>query len=132
MAEAAKLLVGKRDFKSFASASDRRESSVRTIFRCDVTRGGHICHAERSEASGLRERDSSAAPQNDSNDWVYIETEGDGFLYNMVRNIVGTFVEVGIGRWSPERIKDIIASKNRTAAGPIAPAAGLCLMWIKY
>jgi tRNA pseudouridine38-40 synthase len=105
MAEAAKFLVGKKDFKSFASAADNRESSVRTIFHCDVTGEGH---------------------------WVYIDVEGDGFLYNMVRNIVGTLVEVGLGRCAPEKIKQILEAKDRTAAGPIAPAQGLCLMWIKY
>lgn len=105
MAQAAKKLVGKKDFKSFAAAADKRENSVRTIFRCDVT-------AE--------------------DDWVYIDVEGDAFLYNMVRNIVGTLVEIGIGRWPPEKIKEILEAKDRNAAGPIAPAAGLCLMWIKY
>jgi len=105
MAEAAKFLVGKKDFKSFASVADNRESSVRTIFRCDVTGEG---------------------------DLVYIEVEGDGFLYNMVRNIVGTLTEVGIGRLKPEKINEILEAKDRTAAGPIAPAQGLCLMWIKY
>jgi tRNA pseudouridine38-40 synthase len=78
---------------------------VRTIFHCDVK-------------------------QND--DWVYVEVEGDSFLYNMVRNIVGTLVEVGSGRLEPEKIKEILEAKDRTVAGPIAPAAGLCLMWIKY
>jgi len=63
---------------------------------------------------------------------VYIDVEGDGFLYNMVRNIVGTLVEVGRGRWKHEKINEILEAKERTAAGPIAPAAGLCLMWIKY
>ncbi len=105
MAEAAKMLVGKKNFKSFAAAADQRENTVRTIFRCDVT---------------------------NENDWVYIDVEGDGFLYNMVRNIVGTLVEIGLDRWSPEKITEIIEAKDRTAAGPIAPAAGLCLMWIKY
>jgi len=105
MNEAAKIFVGKKDFKSFASAADNRESTVRTIFRCDVTREG---------------------------DLVYVDIEGDGFLYNMVRNIVGTLVEVGLGRQNPEKINKILEAKNRTAAGPIAPAAGLCLMWIKY
>jgi tRNA pseudouridine38-40 synthase len=105
MAEAARLLVGKKDFKSFASAADRRENSVRTIFRCNVT-------AEDK--------------------WIYVDVEGDGFLYNMVRNIIGTLVEVGRGRWRPERINEILEAKNRTAAGPLAPAAGLCLMWTKY
>ncbi|MBA7656726.1 tRNA pseudouridine synthase A [subsurface metagenome] len=105
MAEAAKIFVGKKDFKSFASADDQRDSSVRTIFRCDVTREG---------------------------DLVYVDVEGDGFLYNMVRNIVGTLVEVGVGRMNPGKIPQILKAKDRTAAGPIAPAAGLCLMWIKY
>ena len=102
---AGQLLVGTKDFKSFASAGDKRESSLRTIFRCDVT----------SEKEN-----------------VFIEVEGNGFLYNMVRNIVGTLVEVGIGRWKPEKISEILEAKDRTAAGPIASAEGLCLMWIKY
>ena len=105
MAEAAKMLVGKKNFKSFASAADKRENSVRTILRCDVT-----CE----------------------NDWVYVDVEGDGFLYNMVRNIVGTLVEVGLGRLKPGKINEILEAKDRTAAGPIAPAAGLCLMCVKY
>lgn len=105
MDKAAKMLVGKHDFKSFASAADNRENSVRTVFRCDVTTKG-------SE--------------------VYIEVEGNGFLYNMVRNIVGTLIEIGVGRWEPGKIFRILKAKDRTAAGPIAPAQGLCLMWIKY
>lgn len=109
MRQAAALLVGKKDFKSFAAAADRREDSVRTIFRCDVT---------ETPTEGGR--------------WIYVETEGDGFLYNMVRNIVGTLVEIGIGRWKPEKIPEILEARNRTAAGPIAPPNGLCLMWIRY
>jgi len=105
MNQAAQLLVGTKDFKSFASAADRRENSVRTIFRCDVTAGDK---------------------------WIYINVEGDGFLYNMVRNIVGTLVEVGTGRWKPEKVNEILEAKNRTAAGRLAPPQGLCLMWIKY
>jgi len=49
-----------------------------------------------------------------------------------VRNIVGTLVEIGRGRWLPEYIEQILNAKNRAAAGPIAPAQGLCLMWVKY
>ncbi len=103
--KAAKRLIGKKDFKSFASAADKREISVRTIFDCEAKAEG---------------------------EWVYIDVEGDGFLYNMVRNIVGTLVEVGVGRLEPEKIKEILEAKDRTAAGPIAPPQGLCLMWIKY
>jgi len=109
MAEAARLLVGKKDFKSFAAAADHREDSVRTVFRCDVT----------------------DAPADDGR-WVHVNIEGDGFLYNMVRNIVGTLVEVGVGRWKPEKIPEILEARDRKAAGPIAPPNGLCLMWIKY
>jgi len=105
MNRAAQMFVGTKDFKSFASAADRRESSVRTIFSCDVT-------AEDK--------------------WIYVNVEGDGFLYNMVRNIVGTLVEVGVGRWKPEKMNEILEAKNRTAAGRLAPPQGLCLMWIKY
>ncbi|MHC4624197.1 MAG: tRNA pseudouridine(38-40) synthase TruA [Planctomycetota bacterium] len=105
MSEAAAALAGKKDFKSFAAAGDMRNSSVRTILRCEVTQEG---------------------------DWVYVDVEGDGFLYNMVRNIVGTLVEVGRGRWKPEKMQEILEARDRTAAGPIAPAAGLCLMWIRY
>ena len=53
-------------------------------------------------------------------------------MYNMVRNIVGTLVEVGSGRLKPEKINEILEAKDRTAAGPIALAGGLCLMHIKY
>jgi tRNA pseudouridine38-40 synthase len=105
MAAAARLLVGTKDFKSFAAGKEKREDTVRTILRCDVT---------------------------DEDDWVYTDVEGDSFLYNMVRNIVGTLVEVGVGRWKPEKINEILEAKNRTAAGPLAPAAGLCLIRIRY
>ena len=103
--DAAKMLIGKKDFKSFASAADKRESSVRTVMQCQVTQ---------------------------QDNWVYIDIEADRFLYNMVRNIVGTLVEIGRGKWDPEKINQILAAKDRTAAGPIAPPNGLCLMWIKY
>jgi tRNA pseudouridine38-40 synthase len=76
----------------------------------------------------------TAAPAEDGR-WVYVDAEGDGFLYNMVRNIVGTLVEVGIGRGPPERIPEILAARDRTAAGPIAPRNGSKRkhsMWIKY
>lgn len=102
---AAARLVGTYNFKSFASAADTRESSVRTVLRCNV-----------SEKRGE----------------IFVDVAATGFLYNMVRNIVGTLVEVGRGRWQPEDIDRILAAKDRAAAGPIAPASGLCLMNIQY
>jgi tRNA pseudouridine38-40 synthase len=105
MQQGAQRLIGKKDFKSFASAADQRESSVRTI---------SLCQVEQEE------------------DIIKIRVAADGFLYNMVRNIVGTLVEVGRGRWEPEMIDTILEAKDRNAAGPIAPACGLCLMEIFY
>ena len=105
MNAAAKLLIGKKDFKSFASAADERQSSVRTVSRCEVRRTA---------------------------DEIHLDIEGNGFLYNMVRNIMGTLVEVGRRRWTPDKITEILEAKDRTAAGPLAPAAGLCLMRIDY
>jgi tRNA pseudouridine38-40 synthase len=131
MDAAAKMLIGTKDFKSFASASDKRESSVRTIFRCDVTSS---CDNEVLHASFRSNDTTQYAPRNTpyENDWIYVDVEGDSFLYNMVRNIVGTLVEVGRGRWKADKINEILQARDRTAAGPIAPAAGLCLMRIEY
>lgn len=105
MNAAAKLLIGEKDFKSFASASDERKSSTRTVTRCEVTQ---------------------------ASDEIYLDIEGNGFLYNMVRNIMGTLVEVGRARWQPENITEILKAKDRTKAAKLAPAAGLCLMRIDY
>lgn len=105
MQQAAGCLVGAHDFKSFASSGDKRQSSVRTILDCSVSR---------------------------QSEYVYIDVEADGFLYNMVRNIVGTLVEIGRGRWPWNKIEAILSARDRTVAGPLAPACGLCLMEIHY
>ncbi|NLK41550.1 MAG: tRNA pseudouridine(38-40) synthase TruA [Planctomycetes bacterium] len=105
MDAAARRLVGTMDFKSFASAADTRESSVRTVLHCVVSQRG---------------------------DDVFVDVSATGFLYNMVRNMVGTLVEIGRGRWQPQEIDRILAAKDRAAAGPIAPASGLCLRRICY
>jgi len=137
MKKAAVRLVGKKDFKSFASAADTRENTIRVIYRCDVYSScvvrDALCGKEKVY-SCFRRNDNTQYAMRDAeydNNWVYVEVEGDGFLYNMVRNIVGTLVEVGLGRWKPERMDKILEAKDRTAAGPIAPAAGLCLVWVK-
>ena len=127
MNEAAKLLIGQKDFKSFAAADDKRSDSVRTILRCEVYSSCVERDASREENTQYARRDT-----HDEKDWIYVDVEGDRFLYNMVRNIVGTLVEVGVGRMKPEKITEIIEAKDRRAAGPIAPPEGLCLMWIKY
>ena len=63
---------------------------------------------------------------------IIFEIEGDGFLYNMVRNIVGTLLEIGRGHWPVERIDQIFSTCDRQNAGPTVPGAGLTLMWVKY
>ncbi|MBN2209958.1 MAG: tRNA pseudouridine(38-40) synthase TruA [Sedimentisphaerales bacterium] len=105
MQQAAAGLVGEHDFLSFASAGFQSESTVRTLLRCDVW-GDYP--------------------------WIYFDLEGTGFLYHMVRNIVGTLLEIGRGHWPPEAIETIINARNRNAAGPMAPPNGLKLMWVKY
>lgn len=107
MQAAAKHLVGEHDFVSFAALHHGRASTVRTVFSCDVT-------------------------SNESPNRVRIDITGNGFLYNMVRIIAGTLVEVGRGRMSPDAIPEILAKKDRRAAGPTLPGSGLCLEWIRY
>ncbi len=105
MRQAGRRLVGPHDFRGFATRTDDREDTVRTIFRCEVAEDGGE---------------------------IVIHVQGDGFLYNMVRNIVGTLVEIGRGRWGPDRIDKVLASCDRADAGPTAPADGLTLVCVHY
>jgi len=105
MHEAAQQLIGEHDFAGFAAADHGRTTTVRTIHECRVQRNG---------------------------DDVRIYVSGDGFLYNMVRIIAGTLVEIGRGRFEPSVIEDVLNSKDRRQAGPTLPATGLCLQWIRY
>lgn len=106
MALAATHLVGEHDFASFAHSRHGRESTVRRVLRCDVVEEGP--HALR------------------------VEVAGTGFLYNMVRIIAGTLVEVGRGRIDPADIPPILAARNRVHPGDTLPPEGLCLMWVEY
>ncbi len=106
MNEAARRLLGEHDFASFTRVNHDRQSTVRTVYDCLVT-------ADR------RRR-------------VLLDVAGDGFLYNMVRIIAGTLVEVGRGHIEPEAMSDILEAADRSKAGPTMPAQGLCLRWVKY
>lgn len=110
MRKASKFLIGKYDFFSFQAAGSRIKDSVRCIKKLSI----------RKKRIGL------------IGDLVIIETEADGFLYKMVRNIVGTLLEVGHGKKVPQDIKKILYKKNRKIAGPTAPAKGLYLKRVKY
>jgi tRNA pseudouridine38-40 synthase len=109
MNEAARLLLGEHDFTSFARLHHGRETAMRTIFECTVDWIGR--------PGSRRGR---------------IDVVGGGFLYNMVRIIAGTLVEVGRGRIEPDAIPAILAARNRSAAGPTMPPEGLSLRWIRY
>jgi tRNA pseudouridine38-40 synthase len=102
---AAARLLGRHDFRGLATSTEVRQDTVRRLWRCDVSEDG---------------------PE------IHIAVEGDGFLYNMVRNLVGTLIEVGRGKWQPERIDRILATCDRRLAGPTAPAEGLCLAAVHY
>lgn len=105
MQQEARVLLGRHNFKSF-QASDRKErGSVRTIKSLKIKKNG---------------------------DLIQIDIEADGFLYNMARNIVGTLIEIGRGRFAKGSLKRILSSCNRKLAGPTVPACGLCLLQVKY
>ena len=110
MRRAAALLVGEHDFKSFCQENAQVESTVRTIYGIDLT-----CYGDVSGDAELA-----------------IRVTGGGFLYNMVRIIVGTLLEVGYGRWTPEDVRRILEAKDRSAAGPTAPARGLTLVRYEF
>lgn len=105
MKQAAAYLVGEHDFASFCSASSSASTTVRTIYELTVEKEG---------------------------DELVIRICGSGFLYNMVRIIAGTLMEAGSGRRRPEEMADILAAKNRCAAGPTAPACGLTLVGYEF
>lgn len=105
MQKAAKYLEGEHDFKSFASIGGQAETSVRTIYSCQVTKVDDI---------------------------ISIRVKGNGFLYNMVRIIAGTLIKVGSGDIKPEEIPKILEAKNREMAGPTAPAHGLTMIGLEY
>lgn len=105
MKQAASYLIGEHDFKSFCSTRTQVETTVRTIYSLDLAKQGDI---------------------------ISLQICGNGFLYNMVRIIVGTLVKVGMGVYPPEHVKEILDACDRTKAGPKAPPEGLTLIGIEY
>ena len=105
MRKAAQYIVGEHDFKSFCSNRTQVENTVRTVYSLDIEK---------------------------ENDMIYITISGNGFLYNMVRIIVGTLMKVGLSVYPPEHVAEIVEACDRNAAGPKAPANGLTLIGIQY
>lgn len=105
MRKAAGMLVGTWDFQSFCSLKRSKKSTVRTIYEIAVRQEG---------------------------DEVVLTFYGNGFLYNMVRILAGTLIEVGLGERNAESMQAILEKKDRAAAGFTAPAQGLCLLEVEY
>lgn len=105
MQAACPYFLGEHDFKSFCSIHTQAETTVRTIYHLDVKR---------------------------EQDLIRIQVSGNGFLYNMVRIIAGTLIQIGSGMKEPEEIPLMIGRLDRQSAGPTAPAKGLTLLGMKY
>ena len=105
MRAATLYLIGQHDFARFCGAKAQVKSTVRIITRIEVERYG---------------------------DMVTIQVSGKGFLYNMVRIIAGTLIQVGNGQYQPEHVKTILDACDREMAGPTAPAHGLTLMGTRF
>ena len=113
MQEASQYLVGTHDFKSFCAAKTQAQTTVRTVTGIEV------------EAHPLSEGEYPSKK-------VIIRVTGEGFLYNMVRILAGTLINVGFGVTDPAEIPGIIEARDRQAAGPTAPAKGLTLIKMEY
>jgi tRNA pseudouridine38-40 synthase len=105
MHRASQCLLGRHDFHSFETEWPNRLTSIRTITHISINRIG---------------------------DFLWLDVEADGFLYNMVRAIAGTLIEVGRGHMGEDDVAEILAAEDRTVAGPTAPAQGLFLMRVSY
>lgn len=98
-------LLGRHDFSAFRAHDKKERDSVRTIKKASIVK---------------------------SKDLIHIDIEADGFLYNMVRNIAGTLIEIGRGKLGKGSLKKVLLSCDRRRAGPTAEARGLCLVKVKY
>ncbi len=109
MRGAAEMLLGEHDFQSFESSGSPRSHTIRTVRQLEITSRPHM--------DGML---------------IDVSIEANGFLYNMVRNIVGTLVQVGVGRETPRWVLDVLAARDRRVAGATAPPQGLCLVEVLY
>jgi tRNA pseudouridine38-40 synthase len=127
MHRAAAALIGTHDFRSFQSSGAQRKSSVRTISDLHVERG-----RAANLPSPLGRGAGGEGRAGEEENFITIEIEADGFLYNMVRAIVGTLVQVGRGEQPETWPGEVLCAADRGAAGPTAPPQGLCLLKVEY
>jgi len=105
MKKAAEYIIGSHDFACFMTTGADVQSTVRTVYDLDIS---------------------------ENTPYVEIYIRADGYLYNMVRIITGTLVNVGLGKMRPEEVEEIISKKSREYAGPTAPPQGLALYKVEY
>lgn len=144
MRKAAAYLVGEHDFKSFCSIHTQAQTTVRTIYNIEIEQhpvkdnpvsGGYYDSGDVRMRHQADYTDSAPEYPQDidgGGSRIVIRISGSGFLYNMVRIIAGTLIEVGCGKYGPERVKEMLESQDRQAAGPTAPPQGLRLVRIVY
>jgi len=141
MHEAAQLLIGKHDFRSFETDWPNKVTSVRTVHEITITRqplwslfartgtAGNLAQVAPERQSP--ERQSPERPSS-GGDIICMEITADGFLYNMVRSIMGTLINVGRQKWTKEDVARILTAQDRSVAGSTAPACGLYLVEVWY
>lgn len=105
MQKESRILLGRHNFKSFQASDTKERDSVKTIKKIKITK---------------------------EKDLIYIDIEADGFLYNMVRNIMGTLIEIGRGKFPKGSLKKVLLSRDRRLAGTNVPPGGLCLLEVRY
>lgn len=151
MSRAARSLLGTHDFRSFESSGAERKGSVRTVFDLRVQRGrggqgdfdlnvqrgrggeGDFDLNVQQGRAGEGDSDTGHEPSRaGQGDYITVDVEADGFLYNMVRAIVGTLVEVGRGAQPESWPAEVLRAADRPAAGPTAPPQGLFLARVDY
>ena len=125
MRRACQAFLGEHDFASFCAAGAQVQTTVRTIYSLEV-------ECRPLTEAGTPVPPASGEAVNAADQLLTIRVKGNGFLYNMVRIIAGTLVEVGRGHIKPEEVAGIIAAKDRAKAGPTAQARGLRLVEIEY
>lgn len=136
MRAAAAEIVGTHDFKAFAATGHGRQTTVRTVYGCEVLEevrkpvNGQCGHGSGEHDWPLDDAANGEA-EGDVQKLV-IRVWGNGFLWNMVRIIAGTLVEAGKGKCGPERVREALRTGNRRMAGSTLPAHALCLEWIRY
>jgi tRNA pseudouridine38-40 synthase len=137
MHAAAQCLRGTHEFHSFETEWPNRSSSVRTITRIVVRRSAGWRLFDSEPFDDVECRDEAGSTRGNSvgssvGEFVCLEVEADGFLYNMVRAIAGTLYNVGRGFWPPEEVASILTAEDRRRAGPTAPPQGLFLVSVEY